>query len=193
MTQRLFPFPKKEGPGKSKQRVKDMVFSLKVFLPHLRQIRLERGLFSGGSFEPRTFFLVRRQEAYFYLPFLFYEPTGSLAVLPWSRRDAGFKGIPVPFPPKPATNIRVTLQLSFMSSLNTSLLDALASLSCTVSSVPLSWSLYFVKEELHLADDGAYWHPLQIYWKKWKKKWKRKMQFSINRMKKKYFWTGITI
>lgn len=81
MTQREL-FSKKDGVGKKIQRVKDAVFILEVFPPHLKQVRLEPGLLSGGSFEPRTFFLVRRKEAYFYLSFLFYEPTGSLAVLP---------------------------------------------------------------------------------------------------------------
>ncbi len=76
---------------------------------------------------PGHFSLSEEKEAYFYLSFLFCEPTGSLAVFPWSRRNGGFKGIPVLFRQKPTTTIRETLPSCSMCSLNTSLLDAFAS------------------------------------------------------------------
>lgn len=127
-------FSKEDGFGKKRQSVKDTVLSLKVFPPHLKQVCLERGLFSGGSFEPRTFFLVRRKKAYFYLSFSLYEPTGSLAVLPWSRRDCRFKGIPVHFSTETCyPHQGITLPLCSMCFLNAGLL-----LDCRVFFVALA-------------------------------------------------------
>lgn len=81
------------------QTLKDMAFDLKVFPTMLGRACLERRLLSWGSFEPKTFFLVRKKGRPIFIVAspLPENPQGVFAVLPWSGRDGGFKGIPVLF------------------------------------------------------------------------------------------------
>lgn len=96
---------------KKEQKVKDMIWGLKVFPPHLKQVCLERGLFQWSSFEPRTFFLVRRKRAYFYLSPRSMNPQGVELFSLDPGRIAVLKGFLSVFPQKPTHQGNVAVVL----------------------------------------------------------------------------------